>query len=214
MINSILVIAPHPDDDILGCGGLMHRVSQQNGKVHVALANIEQESRAEELINALSLLPNEVTIDIFGNHPDGLDILPIKNLSIWISNLIQKYNPQTVLIPDECAHHQDHRACYEASIIACRPSGGTQRHRPPIVLLYEIASDIWPPRESISPQLTISLSEDNISFKCSAMLQHKSQLRDYPSERSTQSIINLAKVRGSQAGVHFGEAYRVIRWLI
>ena len=213
MFNSVMVIAPHPDDDILGCGGLMSRVVREGGKLTVLYANMESGKRGDEIENALALLPHAVEIGVYCVEPDGIKG-SIKYLATWIQNGIEFYKPEVVCIPNRTAHHQDHRTTAEASIIATRPSGGTSHYRPPIVLEYEVAGDVWPPRNTIDPQLAVSIEHSDVLFKMDAMNEHKSQVRSSPSERSTRTILSLAAIRGSQAGVEYAEAYNVLRWVM
>lgn len=213
MFKSLMVIAPHADDDILGCGGLIHRVSESGGSVVILLINMEEHSRLEELNNSYSHLKNPPEIRVFGYWVKSA-APSIRNVASWVDDRIQEFRPEVVAIPNQGSAHQDHRLSAEAGIISCRPSGGTETYRPQIVFSYEVAADVWPPRQSISPQFTVALSHSDLSFKMKAMMEHKSQIRMYPSERSLNTIENLARLRGSQAGVELGESYEVLRWLM
>jgi N-acetylglucosamine malate deacetylase 1 len=213
MFDNILVVAPHPDDDILGCGGLMHRIARSGGYVTVLYVNLEQLSRKQEIENALDLLPRAPRFYTYDCTQDEIKG-GVEGLAVWIQSHIQIIEPDVVCIPNSSAHHQDHRLTAEAAIIATRPSGATMWYRPPVVLEYEIASDVWPPRVSVPPQLTIELDYEDVLYKHNAMMLHSSQVRPSPSERSSETIAALAQLRGSQAGVRFGEAYNVLRYLI
>lgn len=213
MFSSVMVIAPHPDDDILGCGGLISRVVNEGGSVTVLYANLESVDRQKEIENALSLLPATVQTGIYCVEPDGIRS-NVKHLATWIESAIKHYKPEVVCIPNRTAYHQDHRITAEASVIATRPSGGTGNHRPPIVLEYEVVGDVWPPRNTLAPQLSVTLGWKDVLFKMDAMTMHKSQIREAPSERSLHSICSLAELRGSQAGYGLAEAYSILRWVI
>ena len=211
--KSLLVIAPHADDEVLGCGGLVARMRRLNLDVQILIVNPEHNTRIEEASISSNILGVENII--FGEpYPEGLDTVPQRKLIKLIENAINDFVPEAVAIPDLGAAHQDHRAVGLASISACRPAGMTQHYRPPIVLGWEEAADAWAPRPMQTPGLTITLDQYDIDKKIDAMLAHSSQVRSYPSERSVEAIEALARVRGTQAGVEYGEAYNVLRWLV
>lgn len=210
--QSLLVVAPHADDEVLGCGGLMARMSRLGLPVHVLIVNPEYTERMGEALLAAEVL-GVTSVSCSGLWPSGLDLVPQRHLIGEIERAIETYRPDAVAIPDSGAAHQDHRAVGLAGIAACRPSGASQKHRPPIVLQWEEAADAWPPRESRTPSMTVQLDATDVHAKVSAMLAHYSQVREAPSERSVDAIEALARVRGLQAGVEFGESYGVLRWL-
>lgn len=211
--RSLLVIAPHADDEVLGCGGLIARMRRLNLDVQILIVNPEHNTRIEEASISGTFLNVEKIF--FGRpYPDGLDTVPQKYLIGLIENAINTFKPEAVAIPDLGASHQDHRAVAQAAISACRPSGMTSLYRPPIVLAWEEAADAWAPRPMQTPGLTITLDKSDIDKKIDAMLTHRSQVRSYPSERSIEAIEALSRVRGTQAGVEYGEAYNVLRWLL
>ena len=213
LFNSLLVIAPHSDDEVLGCGGLIARMRRLDLAVQILIVNPEHNTRIEEASISAKILSVDKTI--FGRpYPEGLDVVPQRELIGLIENAVQNFKPEAVAIPDLGAAHQDHRAVARAAISALRPSGMTDLYRPPIVLGWEEAADAWSPRPMQTPGLTIKLNKQDIDTKIDAMLAHSSQVRAYPSERSVEAIEALARVRGTQAGVEYGEAYNVLRWLI
>ena len=212
--NSILVIAPHADDDILGCGGLIHSASNSGKEINIAVINMEEDHRLSEMLSALSLLKQKPNLEVFGYLPEGTDSIPVKRIASWIEDIINKYQPYTILIPDLGASHQDHRKSAEAAIISCRVSSGTDRFIPKNVLSYELVTDPWPTRSIIAPQIYFSLSDKDLDFKINAMKKHVSQYREYPSDRSSEIISSLAMLRGSQSGNNYAEAYNVLRIII
>ena len=210
MFESLLVVAPHPDDDILGCGGLIHKMAAQHKKVIVAFMNGESLSRYGEALIALHDVADQTYAFVFSEFERAA----LKDAVVFLEDIIDVHRPHAVAIPNPQAYHQDHRFSAEAAIIATRPSGGTGRYRPPVVIEYEMAGDAWPARTHTVPQLTVELEPQDVLFKRDAMLMHKSQVRPCPSERSVDTISALAELRGSQAGVKYGEAYTVHRYLI
>jgi LmbE family N-acetylglucosaminyl deacetylase len=180
----------------------------------VALVNVEAAHRLDEAVSAVSGLPGPVTLDVCGSWPSGMDLVPVRAVADFLTPLLDRYQPVAVAFPDLGATHQDHRKSAEAGVVVTRPTGGTGRWRPPVVLSYEETADVWPPRATFLPQFTSMLDEADLAFKMAAMEAHASQVRCWPSERSGEAIRALAEVRGAQAGVMYGEAYGVLRWLV
>lgn len=208
--NHLVVIAPHGDDESLGCGGLINRWNTLGGKSTVILVNPENKTRIEESQNASKVLGFELIVSPF-THPEGLD--GAESLRIYITyfeDLFDAIKPMVICVPNINAYHQDHRISAMSSLVAMRPNGGTNRWRPPVILEWEYAGDIWPPRTHESPNFFVALSEANLGKKVEAYEAHKSQLRMHPSERSSEGIAALAKLRGAQSGSNLAEAYRVL----
>jgi LmbE family N-acetylglucosaminyl deacetylase len=211
--KSLLVVAPHCDDEVLGCGGLISKMRRQGMGVTILIVNPETEARCEEAQAAAEILG--VSDVRFGPlTPRGLDTLTQRELIGLIEDQINWFRPNTVAIPSHEAAHQDHRAVAWAGMAACRPAGNTAMHRPPIVLGWEEAADAWPPMPSSPPSLAVSLDRRDVATKIAAMAAHYSQVRMSPSERSDDAIEALARLRGVQAGVDYAEGYSVLRWLV
>ena len=209
-----LIIAPHPDDDILGCGGLMSKVDRHGGSVHVAVACVANDVRRNELQSACDFLGVE-DITVFYDKPDfWLDSLPLNELVNKVESVIQSYKPSAVLIPEPMGFHQEHRAVAGATMAALRPQGGTGRWMPPFTAVYEEPSDVWTlSTDAHRPTWFVELSAIDLERKIAAMDLHVSQVRPEPSERSSMAISALAMLRGSQAGFKYAEAYEVRRCL-
>jgi len=215
----VLVLAPHPDDEILGAGGLLSRLSRESSDALVIYGSMPNDTRKSEASNGLSILDDfDGRIDhqyLYENTDGDLDQMPMKRMVSDIEYHIQMFLPDLVIMPEPGGYHQDHRAISQAAIAALRPNGGTFNFRPPIVAVYEEPSDYWTlETEQHHPILYVTLTEEDIHRKCQAMKSHLSQDRPHPSERSVEAIRALAVLRGAQAGVPYAEAYGVRRWLI
>ena len=188
-------------------------MSREKLTVHLLIINPEYLERTAETIASSKLLGVK-TLEFGDFEPERMDTVAQQIICELIETSLNKYSPDAIAIPDIGASHQDHRAVSQAAMSACRPSGMTSLHRPSIVLAYEEVADAWQPNSIKSPNFTVSLEQSDLNQKIAAMSTgHKSQVRDYPSERSLEAISALAIVRGVQAGVPLGESYNVLRWL-
>jgi len=215
----VMVLAPHPDDEVLGAGGLLSRLAREKSDALVVYGSMPNETRRMEAKTGLSILDDfseRIDYEYLYAETDGdLDTFPMKTLVIDIENYIQRFMPDLVIMPEPGGFHQDHRAISQAAMAALRPNGGTFNFRPPIVAVYEEPSDYWTlETEQHHPILYVTLTDEDIEHKCQAMRSHISQDRPHPSERSVEAIESLAVLRGAQAGVHLAEAYEVRRWLV
>jgi len=215
----VMVLAPHPDDEIIGTGGLLSRLTREKSDALVLYGSMPNDVRRAEAVHGLSILDDfDGRIDyehLYFDTDGDLDMKPMKELVTDIEEHIQRFTPDMVIMPEPGGFHQDHRAIAEAAIAALRPNGGTFNYRPPIVAVYEEPSDYWTlETEQHHPILYVSLTDEDIERKCQAMKSHISQDRPHPSERSVEAIRALATLRGAQAGVHLAEAYEVRRWLV
>lgn len=215
----IMVLAPHPDDEVLGSGGLLSRVAREKSDALVIYGSMPNETRQIEAKSGLSILDDfseRIDYEYLYAETDGdLDTFPMKTLITDIENYVQRFAPDLVIMPEPGGFHQDHRAMSQAAMAALRPNGGTFNFRPPIVAVYEEPSDYWTlETEQHHPILYVTLTDEDIERKCQAMRSHISQDRPHPSERSVEAIESLAVLRGAQAGVHLAEAYEVRRWLV
>ena len=221
MKKKILVIAPHADDEILGCGGAIAKFSNQGDRVFVLILT-NASLGAPELFtnNEINKIRREAyeANKIMGTKKLFFENLPALNLNNYplykISNLIEKYifkiNPNIVFIPSNLDIHSDHKIISNASKIALRPNKKSNIKK---VLSYEVLSETeWNENNiSFNPDYFIKLKKNLINTKIKSFLKYKSQVKKSPHPRSKQGILNLSKFRGSQINEEFSEAYKVER---
>jgi LmbE family N-acetylglucosaminyl deacetylase len=215
----VLVIAPHPDDEILGCGGSIARHIAHGDTVHVLIATRGSsalysdeavENVRKEAKEAHALLGVAETI-FFDFPAPCLDTIPQHQISDAISKVVRSFQPQIVYIPHIGDLHHDHGAIYHAGLVACRP---TRQGSVRFLLCYETLSETdWAPPSS-SHVFIPTLFVDITSFleqKIDAMRCFKSQLFPSPHSRSLDSINHLAKLRGATIGREAAEAFMLVR---
>lgn len=218
-----LVIAPHPDDETLGCGGTISNLTEKGEVVYVAIMTNASlgapelfskesiETVRKEALTAHEILGVKKTL--FYDLPAPLlDQYPQYKIAGTISSIIDLLRPDTVFIPHRGDLHKDHGAIFNAALVATRPQNKCPVKR---VLSYETLSETeWghPFQDSMFvPNYFITLSEYNLQKKIAAMSVFTTQIKKYPHSRSIQAIECLAKIRGATVGVCAAEAFSVIR---
>jgi len=219
MKRNFLVVAPHPDDEVLGCGGVIKKLTSSGHDVFVLIvskgkADMYSEERIinvrHEALKAHEIL--NVTKTIFLDFPaPDLDTVPNSQISDSISKAVNEFKIDTVFLPHKGDLHHDHKAVFSAGLVACRQVNGNQVKK---VFSYETLSETeWAAPEGSEvfiPTLFIKIT-DEIQFKLDAMQCYKSQLREFPNPRSLKTVETIARLRGSSVGLAFAEAFSTIR---
>ena len=222
--EKLLVIAPHSDDEVLGCGGLISKIKKSGGKVYVLIFNLgfekddtkeSQEKRKNEVKNAMDVL-NVDGYEIVHDQPDNnrdLDAKPLHSLIEVIESTssisLEKIAPTMVAIPTIFSHHQDHVHVHHACIAALRPISTPVSN---IVLSYEAPEHSrWSASGVFEPNFFVEI-EDVIDQKILAFSKYNSQIR--PGGRDEDSITNQARYRGQEVGKNLCEAFYVHRFIL
>lgn len=216
----VLVIAPHPDDEVLGMGGTIHRLSGAGHDVTVAIvtkgwaplfpdgqvAQVRGEARsaAEVLgVGSLRFLDLPVT---------RLHAMAEHELNATFDRLVTDVEPEMVFLPFPGDRHEDHRQVFDAALVALRPVGGRSFVRR--VCCYETVSEThWSAaglEPAFDPQLYVDVT-DHLTTKLEAMRTYASQVRPAPDARSLEAVSALATWRGSVVGMGAAEAFVVVR---
>tara|TARA_R100001163_G_C5045536_1_gene182887 strand:- start:300 stop:986 length:687 start_codon:yes stop_codon:yes gene_type:complete len=224
-MNKILVIAAHPDDDILGCGGTLSKMSESGCDIRVVFIaegttcrfqsghpvkeiSNEISKREKYAKSALSILGIENVC--FHNLPCGkLDQFPILEINKIIEKEIKLFCPDTILSHSSVDANSDHRRINESVIMATRPGALNFVER---VLFFEVLSSTeWKFSNSFLPNYFVQLRKKDAENKVKSMKQYKSEVADFPFPRSEEGILSMLKVRGMQSGSEYAEAFETLR---
>lgn len=228
-MDSILVIAAHPDDEILGCGGAISRHSEVGDVVRVIIVstgitsrrdNISDDINKEELaaLKSSAEKANQIigvkSLD-FLNYPDNrLDSIQRLDLIKDLEKNINAFQPNIIYTHHSGDVNIDHRIVCDAVITACRPYPNQVVKT---ILSFEVASSTeWQPpgkSDAFEPNWFVDISKQ-LSKKLEALKAYDSEMRDWPHARSLKAIDYQAKLRGSQLGVNAAEAFKLLRKLI
>ncbi len=223
MTRRALVVAPHPDDEVLGAGGTIHRLVESGHQVTVAIATrgwepLFDEAQVETVraeAQAANALLGVDRLEFLDLPVTGLHLLPEHELNARFDELVLDVRPNLVLLPFPGDRHEDHRQVFDASLVALRPVGG--REFVEEVLCYETVSEThWsaPNVEStFQPEVWVDITE-HLDAKLGAMRCYSSQMRPAPEARSLEAIQALSVWRGSVMHMQAAECFTVVRRLL
>lgn len=218
--RNILVIAPHPDDEVLGVGGTMPRLAQEGHALTVAIATKGwaplfpepqvQQVRAEAQQANAALGVRDVR---FMDLPvTRLNSLPRHELNAAFDQLVQAVRPDWVFLPFPGDRHEDHRQVFDAAMVALRPVAG--RPQAQRIFCYETVSEThWAAphvEPAFEPQVWCDIAP-HLQAKLAAMALYASQVRPAPDARSLEAVRALAVWRGSVVGQSAAECFAVVR---
>tara|TARA_B100000242_G_C43032934_1_gene481395 strand:- start:364 stop:1038 length:675 start_codon:yes stop_codon:yes gene_type:complete len=219
MKKKVLILSPHADDEILGCGGFISKYSKQNYLINVlVLTNANR--GAPEIYSAKKIdrirKEGKIANKFIGTknlYFENLPALKLNNYPLYkitnvIDNYLSKIKPEIVLIPSSNDIHDDHKTIFKAAKVSMRSNKNSNLKK---ILSYEVLSETeWNENEkSFNPNYFVSLKKSDINNKVKAFMKYKSQVKKYPHPRSKEAILNLSKVRGSQAFMVYAEAFKV-----
>jgi LmbE family N-acetylglucosaminyl deacetylase len=216
---SVLVIAAHPDDEVLGCGGTIARHSAAGDEVHVVILAqglmARPQAKAEDL-EALRRAAREAG-DTLGvadltlhDYPDNrLDTIPRLDVTRFIESHIERVLPEIVYTHHRGDVNIDHVRANECTLAACRQIPGQSLRR---LLFFEVpSSSEWGPgAEPFIPNWFVDISR-TLDRKAAALRAYASEMRPSPHPRSEEAVTHLARWRGATAGVPAAEAFVLAR---
>ena len=218
MSKRTLIVAPHPDDEMLGCGGTILRRKAEGSKIAwLIVTSISKEGGWEEdkitkRKHEIDQVTKKIGFDAVYNlgFPSiELDKVPMKDLVQSFSEAFREFEPEEVFLPHCGDIHSDHRIVFEAAT-AC-----TKWFRYPSItsiLSYETASETefnYAKDSVFNPNIFIDISEF-IEAKLEILKIYESELGEHPFPRSLQSVRALAEWRGSNAGFSSAEAFELL----
>jgi LmbE family N-acetylglucosaminyl deacetylase len=216
----VLVVAPHPDDEVLGVGGTIARLASEGNDVTVTIVtkgweplfsdSIVGQARAEA--REANKLMGVKSLRFMDMPVTKLDQIPTHELNEKFDRLIGEEKPELVFLPFTGDRHEDHRQVFQSCLVALRPASIQKNIRR--ILCYETVSEThWSAayiESCFEPQLWIDISEQ-LPIKLQAMQKYRSQLQPEPDARSLEAIASLAKWRGSVVGMRAAECFVVVR---
>jgi N-acetylglucosamine malate deacetylase 1 len=220
--RKILVIAAHPDDEVLGCGGTIAKHKKNGDHVSVLIMADGVNSREEKFQNESILARrtcaqkanNLLEVDelVFMSFPDNqMDTLPLLEIIKSIEIEIDRLAPDTVYTHSLSDLNIDHQVVHNATITACRPLPDQSVNQ---LLFFEIPSSTeWKISSSnnvFNPNWFSDISE-TLDLKLDALSLYKSEVREFPHPRSLDAVKSLAKWRGACAGLNAAEAFELGR---
>ena len=230
--QKLLIVAPHPDDEIIGCGGLIAKMKDAGGKVYVLFLTVGDtkdfsgngfSSKKERLLE-IEAVAKYMRFDDYhvayghNRHHLRLDQEAQVELISMIERKsplsIEKLKPTIIMFPVATNYNQDHRAAATAAFAACRPASRQYKHQPRLVFSYEVAADQWNMEKLFAPNFFATLSSRQLQKKIAALRLYTSQFRQRGNPRSPKTLQGLAALRGSQSGTSLAEAFYLHRVVV
>lgn len=210
----VLVIAAHPDDELLGCGGTV-ALHVNNGDIVTNLIVCESESlrygkdgvdQKNHIKNAANILGINETICL-GFTDQTLDICKQVDLITPLEKVIKKVNPRIIYCQYGGDVNTDHLALFQAVLVATRP---TEKHISAVYAFDTASSTEWGYPRSFVPDIWVDIS-DTLTKKIQAMNCYESEICDYPHPRSIKGLQNRAFAWGNQVCLEACEVFMTVR---
>lgn len=222
---TILALAAHPDDEVLGCGGTLARLSREGQRVFIAIVGEGITSRydtpdqaAPGLVDALRERSRQVARHLgardvfFQGLPDNrFDTVPLLDITKIIESLIDRLRPDVVYTQHGGDLNMDHVRLHRATLTATRPQPG---HSVREVYAYEVASSTEWAFQRFAPRFRPNVFEDiteTLETKIEAMQLYETEVRAYPHPRSPEALRAQARRWGTTVGRGAVEAFEAVR---
>ena len=217
----VLVIAPHMDDEVLGVGGTIARHVSEGDEVYVCFAThrvydhrYDEAQNQAEIKNALEarMVLGYREAKFFNLDDERLDAC-IQDVLIPLEAYLDEIKPEVVYLNHGGDNHQDHKAVFQAAMVALRPSVNLGIKR---ILCYEVPSSTEqsPPLNYLAflPNYYLNI-EKYLPTKLKALHCYQREKRQFPHPRSDKAVEILAMKRGSEVGINAAEAFTVLKEL-
>jgi LmbE family N-acetylglucosaminyl deacetylase len=225
--DRVLVVSPHADDEVLGCGGLLAALSDAGSDVRVLYLAVDgmqhyglagptaYQQRVAEIDAVAEILSFRYEI-AYGDKQltERLDTVPRRELVDLFQDRLDQFRPDLLMLPSGHDYDQDHVATFGAGFAAARPIGSAfGKWLVPNVLSYEMSKLQWA-TEPLARCTSYADITDHLPRKLAALRAYASQYRPVPHIRSEESVSALATIRGAEAGVRHAEAFEAHRTVL
>ena len=224
-----LVIAAHPDDEVLGCGGTVAMLAASGWAVHSLImaegatsrnGGRDPAARKSELAELANCAADAAAhlgaqrpwlLDFPDNRMDGVDLLDVVKS---IEEAIARISPKRIFTHSSCDVNIDHRVVHDAVIAATRPQ--PHHYRGDLFFFETVSSSEWRPPTSMRPFMPTIFSDISayLPAKLAALRAYAPEMREYPHARSLEGVEYLARSRGASVGVRAAEAFESGRQFI
>lgn len=224
--QKLLIVAPHPDDEVLGCGGLIHRIKEAGGQVYVLFITVgttrdfsEQGiSTYQERLNETEEVARFLKYDGYHHAFPGdgyhlhLDQLPqwqmINEIERGSIISLETTRPTILAIPEINDFNQDHRAVGQAAAAALRPAPLENKYLPRLTLGYRsVPTADWMSASSANPNYFVELNQAALDSQVTALSLYVSQIRTNGHLRTPEALVDRARSWGRWSGFQYAEPY-------
>lgn len=219
--HKVFVIAAHPDDEVLGCGGTLARHHQQGDHIEVMIladgvtSRKESGKRAQDVRHKAAYKANDILgvnkLHLLAYPDNRLDQVVLLEIVQQIEKVMQKLKPDIVYTHHRYDVNIDHTRIHDAVLAATRPQPDQTVRQ---LLFFETPSSTeWRPPHSAPPFAPNWFSDisDTLALKLKALAAYRDELRQFPHPRSLPAIEALARWRGACVGLQAAEAFELGR---
>lgn len=223
MHRKYLIVVAHPDDEVLGCGGTLYKISRSCGTIDMCIMSSEAKARAfrpsdndlnEDLDASTEMLG--IGRKYAGTFPN-IEMNNVSHLKLvqFIEAAIQQSQPDVIITHHPCDSNNDHLH----TSLACQAAIRLFQRRPEIAPLQEmwfmevLSSTEWSVNRAMNrfqPDLFIEIGEEGVERKLATLATYRGVMRPYPHPRSEEAVRGLAAFRGAQSGCKFAEAFECV----
>jgi LmbE family N-acetylglucosaminyl deacetylase len=224
-MNNVLIIAAHPDDEVLGCGGTAAKLSAGGSQVHVLILAegltsrdaARDRSRRSGDLDDLAKTAERAAADLkvssieLHDFPDNrMDEIPLLEVVKVIEKKIGSILPEIIFTHFGSDLNIDHQVTNQAVLTAVRPIPGQTVKE---VYFFEVPSSTeWQAGQpGFAPNYFVPLTEDELGLKLKALETYRSEMRDFPHARSIEAVKALVRWRGASVGYPAAEAFMTAR---
>jgi LmbE family N-acetylglucosaminyl deacetylase len=218
-MTTALVIAAHPDDEVLGAGATIASLRHAGVDVHVAIVTDGSSTQYPGRRDLLEAKRNQARLALealgggtlhFGDLPDmKLDTVPLVSVNAFLEPIVKRVAPQLVLTHHAQDLNRDHRIVHEATIVCCRPSPTSAIRE---ILAYDVlgVTNFGGTTTSFRPNVFYAC-EEQLPHKLAALAAYDLEVRPFPHPRSQAALEAQGRVYGALCGRAWAEAFEVVR---
>lgn len=228
--KNILVVAAHPDDEVLGCGGTVARHADAGDDIHILIMaegatsrtvagaeNVDYTENLKALRSAAAEAANILGANppVFAEFPDNrMDTVPLLDVTQRIEQMIAETKPNIVYTHHGGDLNVDHRVVHQAVLTACRPLPNSAVRA--VYAFETVSSTEWASPEDAAPFRPARFVDiaGQLERKLAALGAYEMEMRPTPHARSLDNVTALATHRGAGAGLTAAEAFIVLREII
>jgi LmbE family N-acetylglucosaminyl deacetylase len=219
--SEVLVVAPHPDDETLGCAGVIQRYQENGNRVHWLIGtemspeagySDEQISARDKEIKLVTELLGFASVNRLGYPAATLGEVALRRLIQKMAKAFDEIQPNILYLPYPHDAHSDHRIVFEAAAACAKWFRRAALKR---ILCYEVPSEtgfnLHPFATTFRPTTYVRLGQKHLNRKVEVMLEYREECGKFPFPRSPEAIRALARQRGTESGCEAAEAFLLLR---
>ena len=211
-MSRVLVIAPHPDDETLGCGGTLLKHKEAGDDIYWMIVTAVPDSSTRDMqVYIVDDNYGFSNVFDFRHQPGQLSSADIPQIISDVNNVYTRIKPNTIYLPFHSDIHSDHRIVFQAAYSCSKSFRFSSITR---ILMMEIISEtefaLPTPTHAFTPNVFVDIS-DYIDEKIKIMSMYTSEVGEFPFPRSEENIRALSMFRGATAGCNHAEAFMLLK---